>query len=202
MSRTFGTLAVPFSSDTIQSFPAWRSGPGGGSSCWRQRRLFTYVVDRRARRRRTRLVVVRAGGCADDRFLFIGPYLEGSSTCILQPGWGLVLGGRLGDMDRHYLRLWAAIVFSLHHVDGCRRGAANGECPTGNSRQAARDILRHAARLADSGGADRCPAGGLPATVQRRPTFTNGFSEAIERPSCAACPRAASVLERQEFRDN
>lgn len=182
LSRTFGTLAVPFSSDTIQSAPLLILLIVTGvvlmataSVAASQRRSAGHVVAIQG------LLWCAIAAAPTIGFLFIGNYLEGSRYLYLAAlGWGLVLGGTLDALWERQRFRWAAltvltITFAAAAVEQQRR--------LSDWREAARQrdaILAQAARLAAERRCGTVSAGDLPPTFKGAQLFTNGFGEAIE----------------------
>ena len=205
LSRTFGALAVPFSSDTIQAFPVLAFIVVAGVVL-----LATASVVIPDRRSNAHVVAVQGvlwcaiAAAPTIGFLIIGHYLEGSRYLYLAAlGWGLVLAGTIEAIwDRDYLRWPAisvlAIMFVAAGVEQQRR--------VSDWREAARqrdDIVFQGARLAAERRCGSVAAGGLPATFKGAQLFTNGFSEAIESPLVlGVSARCQWMWTGQGFREN
>lgn len=181
LSRTYGTLAVPFSSDTIEAFPMLAFLVVAGVVL-----LATTSVAIPDRRSNAHVVAVQGllwcaiAAAPTIGFLFIGQYLEGSRYLYLAAlGWGLVLAGTIEAIwERHYLR-WAALAVLAVLVVAA---GTEQQRRISDWRAAARQrdaILFQGARLAAERQCGSVAAGGLPATFKGAQLFTNGFGEAI-----------------------
>lgn len=182
LSRTFGTLSVPLSSDTIQLVPVLAFLLVAGVVL-----LATASIISSTRRSPAHVVAVQGlfwcaiAAAPTIGFLYIGEYLEGSRYLYLAAlGWGLVLAGSIEAVwDRRVLR-WAgvgvlSVMFVAAGVEQQRR--------VSDWRAAARqrdDIVLQATQLAAERRCGTVSAANLPATLKGAQLFTNGFNEAMK----------------------
>jgi hypothetical protein len=181
LSRTFGTLAVPFAEPVIQGFPVLAllvtSGVVvfGAMAILQDRLSRSHVVAAQG------LVWAMVAAAPAMGFLFIGPYLDGSRYLYLAAlGWGWVLGGIFDAVSSRrgthraaaaFLAvLFAAAAFQQQRLLSDWRGAAE-----------ARDrILAEAVRFAEVTQCGAASVSGLPRTFKGAQLFNNGFAEAFE----------------------
>jgi hypothetical protein len=182
LSRTFGTLAIPFSSETVHSLPILPFLIGAGVVL-----LVTALVAGSDRRSSSQVVAVQGAlwgvlaAAPTIGFLFIGDYLEGSRYLYLAAlGWGLTLGGITDAVwNRRYLRwpwlslvsllLLAAVVEQQRRLSDWRDAATRRD-----------DILTEAGRFAVGRQCGSVSASNLPATFRGAQLFNNGFNEALQ----------------------
>ena len=182
LSRTFGTLSVPLSFETIQSWPLLAFLLAAGVVL-----LTTASIVGAARRSPAHVVAVQGllwcaiAAAPTIGFLFIGAYLEGSRYLYLSAlGWGFVLAGSIEAVwDRRFLR-WAGVgVLSITFV----AAGVEQQRRVSDWRAAARQrdgILLQAERLAADRRCGTVSADNLPPTFRGAQLFTNGFSEAMK----------------------
>lgn len=183
ISRTFATLAAPFTLERIASAPLVAAAVSSGLLAL----LVLPVVLRRERTSGDRRVVTGLVWCFTATapalgYLFIGPYLEGSRYLYLAlSGWAIAMASRIGAGGwPRWMPASAVAVVALLCV-------AQGRAVLDDWRQAGRerDAILSQAREASAGCANPTFSG-LPDRYRAAQLFRNGFPEALGRASPGA----------------